>query len=50
MFGSDWPVLLMASETYTTVYRAYMECLDNLTDEAKQKILHKNGAKFYNLD
>ena len=49
MFGSDWPVLLLAADSYKKVYETYMECVDILSDEAKQQVFCENGANFYNL-
>ena len=48
VYGSDWPVAVMASS-----YRQWVETLDALTDDltpaAKQKLWSDNARRFYRL-
>lgn len=48
MFGSDWPVCLLAV-SYHQVITAVKDLL-LLNEEAEQKIFGANAARFYNLD
>jgi L-fuconolactonase len=49
MFGSDWPVCLLAG-SYQQVVEALEENLDQLTAQDKMKVFGLNAAKFYRLD
>jgi L-fuconolactonase len=46
MFGSDWPVCLLAG-TYENVFGIIQEYLPSLPDSAKAKIMGENAARFY---
>jgi L-fuconolactonase len=49
MFGSDWPVCLLAG-SYAEVFDAYVATLDGLSDEALQRVLGQNAIDVYRLD
>jgi L-fuconolactonase len=49
MFGSDWPVCLLAA-TYTTVYATLCDALRGLPPSARDKIFGANAIKFYQLN
>jgi L-fuconolactonase len=48
MFGSDWPVCLVAA-SYQTVVDAYRSALGNLPPDAEEKIFGGNAIRFYRL-
>jgi L-fuconolactonase len=48
MFGSDWPVCLLAG-SYGRVMDALQHCLRDLPAEAKAKIFGGNAIRFYRL-
>jgi L-fuconolactonase len=48
MFGSDWPVCLVAA-SYTQVLDALLYALDDLPHGARAKILGANAVRFYRL-
>jgi L-fuconolactonase len=49
MFGSDWPVCLLAA-SYDQVYELLKETLpDRLTEEEEAKIFGANAFEFYKL-
>lgn len=48
MFGSDWPVCLLAA-TYEQVMEAALVAVGPLTDEDKAKFMGGNAADFYGL-
>lgn len=50
MFGSDWPVSLMAAESYADVVNALRTVLVPMADgDVLRKIFFENGARFYGL-
>jgi L-fuconolactonase len=49
MFGSDWPVCLLAA-SYADVFDALLECLAGLSESDKAKILGENARRFYDID
>ncbi|HEX8919005.1 MAG TPA: amidohydrolase family protein [Chloroflexota bacterium] len=49
MFGSDWPVCLLAA-SYDQVFAAYSSALVKLPYDARLKILGGNAIAFYKLD
>lgn len=49
MFGSDWPVCLLAG-SYARVIDALLYCLLDLSAEATAKILGRNAIRFYRLE
>jgi L-fuconolactonase len=50
MFGSDWPVCLLAG-SYSQVIGAVTEVLSPILDEsAEQKLFGENATRFYKLD
>jgi L-fuconolactonase len=48
MFGSDWPVCLLAG-SYDEVVDALMQILSPLTEDAERKLFGENAARFYKL-
>lgn len=48
MFGSDWPVCLLAG-SYHKVYQAFLSCIKDLSDDEQAQIFGKTAAKFYKL-
>jgi len=48
MFGSDWPVCLVAS-SYTNWLNVIKEYFASYTKEEQEKIFSKNAIRFYNL-
>ena len=49
MFGSDWPVCLLAA-SYTTVHATLRDALCGLSPAARDKIFGANAIKFYRLN
>lgn len=49
MFGSDWPVCLLAGE-YDQVFQAAQGLTDGLSDAARAKVFGQNAARIYRLD
>lgn len=49
MFGSDYPVCLLAA-SYDRVLDSFQQILQNLNDTDREKIFHRNAAKFYRLN
>lgn len=49
MFGSDWPVCLLAA-SYRQALEAYQELLRDLNLTERQRILADTAVKFYRLD
>ena len=48
MFGSDWPVSLVAIEYYNWV-KSFLDFIINLSTNEQDKILSDNAIKVYNL-
>jgi len=48
MFGSDWPVCLLAA-SYDQVVEALSFCLDGVSDEERAGIMGENAQRFYRL-
>ena len=48
MFGSDWPVCDLAA-TYQQVFDATMDCIGDLSETERGKILGQNAIDFYQL-
>ena len=48
MWGSDWPVCLLAA-SYDRVFSAAMEAVGDLTPEQRTGLLSKNATDFYRL-
>ena len=48
MFGSDWPVCLLAA-TYDQVLESMQSLLADLTDEDRRLIFSENATDFYHL-
>ena len=48
MFGSDWPVCLLAA-SYGQVLEAFQTLLADLSDQDRELIFSKNAAAFYRL-
>jgi len=49
MFGSDWPVCLVAG-TYAQVVDALMRALGDVSPRANAKIMGENAVRFYRLE
>ena len=50
MFGSDWPVALLAASGYGDVVNALRTVAGPLLDMAgHRKLFHDNGARFYGV-
>ena len=49
MYGSDWPVALLAA-SYQQVIGAARETLSSLTSEESAAVFGRNAARFYRLD
>jgi L-fuconolactonase len=49
MFGSDWPVCLLAG-SYAEVFDAYVAALDGASDETRRRVLGQNAIDVYGLD
>ncbi|MCZ6521219.1 MAG: amidohydrolase family protein [Bacteroidetes bacterium] len=48
MFGSDWPVCLLAA-SYSQVFNIVADYFENFTVEEKEKVFGTNAIKFYNI-
>jgi L-fuconolactonase len=48
MFGSDWPVCLLAA-TYDQVLESMQSLLAELNDEDRSRIFGRNATDFYRL-
>jgi L-fuconolactonase len=48
MYGSDWPVCLVAA-TYEQQLGIIQMYISNLTAHEKQQVMHENAVRFYNL-
>ena len=48
MFGSDWPVCLVAS-SYSKWLQTIQNYFESFTEEDQEKIFSGNAARFYNL-
>ena len=49
MFGSDWPVCLLAA-SYEQVLEVFQTLLADLTSEERDAIFSKNAAQFYRIE
>lgn len=50
MFGSDWPVALLAASSYGDVVNALRTVVGPVLDaDGHRKLFHDNGARFYGL-
>jgi L-fuconolactonase len=49
MFGSDWPVCLVAAESYDEVLELVTNYFSTFSDAEQELIFGKNAIKFYNL-
>ncbi len=49
MWGSDWPVCLLAAD-YEATFRTVSDALGELSDEDRAALYGGNGARFYRLD
>jgi L-fuconolactonase len=50
MFGSDWPVCLLAARSYEEVFNALQTCLAGLSEAEKVLVLGENARRFYGLN
>ena len=48
MFGSDWPVCLLAGN-YSQVLNIIEKFIEPLSDEEKRKIMGGNACEFYGI-
>lgn len=48
MYGSDWPVVLLAS-SYKRWHETLLELTDDLSEEAKRKLWSENTKRFYRI-
>jgi L-fuconolactonase len=48
MFGSDWPVCLLAG-SYAEVVDAYVEALGDVSEQTLERIMSRNAIEFYGL-
>jgi len=48
MFGSDWPVCLLAA-SYDQVLGSFKSLLNGLSDEERNRIFGENATEFYRL-
>jgi L-fuconolactonase len=49
MFGSDWPVCLLAARSYEDVFEAVQSCLAGLSEAEKARVMGENARRFYGL-
>ena len=49
MFGSDWPVCLMAAKSWKEVLAALTQALGPLPDGAHAKLMGENAARYYKI-
>jgi L-fuconolactonase len=49
MFGSDWPVCLLAARSYEEVFTALQICLAGLSEAERALVLGGNARRFYGL-
>jgi L-fuconolactonase len=49
MFGSDWPVCLLAAPSYQEVVAALEEVLGDLSDDELRQVFGANAQRFYGL-
>jgi L-fuconolactonase len=50
MFGSDWPVCLLAAHSYEEVFEAASQCLAGLSESDRALVLGANARRFYGLE
>jgi L-fuconolactonase len=49
MYGSDWPVCLLAGD-YSDQFSVVKKYISRLSENEKQKVLGENAKRFYNLE
>ena len=49
MFGSDWPVALLAADGYQDVYQLVADWAAQLSEDEQAKLFGGNAARFYGL-
>jgi L-fuconolactonase len=49
MFGSDWPVCLLAG-SYDQVYHLIEDSVQDLGEGTAEKVFGGNAARFYGID
>ena len=49
MFGSDWPVALLAADGYQDVYQLVADWAQQLSEDEQAKLFGGNAARFYGL-
>lgn len=50
MFGSDWPVCLLAADGYREVYQLAADWASQLSEHEQQKLFGDNAVRVYGLD
>jgi L-fuconolactonase len=50
MFGSDWPVCLVAADTWKQVLAAFTQAIGRQPEETREKLLGGTAMKFYSLN
>ena len=50
MFGSDWPVALLAADGYQDVYQLVADWAAQLSEDEQAKLFGGNAARFYGLN
>jgi L-fuconolactonase len=50
MFGSDWPVCLVAADTWKQVLAAFTQAIGPQSEETREKLLGGTAARFYSLN
>jgi L-fuconolactonase len=49
MFGSNWPVCLLAGASYQQIWQAIHEALGEISEEQRSKVFGANAIRFYRL-
>lgn len=49
MFGSDWPVCLLAASDYENVYQLVADWANALSDDEQNKLFGENAARIYGI-
>ncbi len=50
MFGSDWPVCLLAADSYAQVFDLLQELIGNLSEVDKEKVMGGTCRRFYGIE
>ncbi|XP_031553025.1 uncharacterized protein LOC116290169 [Actinia tenebrosa] len=49
LYGSDWPVCYLATDSYNVVYESCLQAISHLSDDDKIKIFCTNATRIYNI-